>query len=620
MNKLLASPLKGRRIIVTRPAHQAEGLMRALAGEGAEPVALPLLRIEPVMPPGALATTLAAQARTQVWIVTSVNAVTPLAALPPPIPWPARVIAIGRATAARLATLGVNAWSPASGSRSEDLLADPRLGDVRAATVTLIAGEGGRSLLADTLRERGAIVNTVAVYRRVAETPDAAQLASALEGAELVLFTSAEAMSAYHAAMQASDRPIDGVGAPRWLVISPRLVDHAKSLGYADAPVLASGPYDADVVAALYSHFGAVHSMSDSPSKPVEPTTVPADSKPATAPKPPAAAATRAPRSGRGAGVAIFFSVLALLVSVGGVAAGYWAWMQLDTARALLVKDGEQALKIAEGVSRQQRETIEIAQQVGDQTAALQLRMEGYDEAVGQLKDRIDLGGSQITLTTVEQLLLLANERLLLAGDVKGAAAALTRADDRLARLADPRLHGVREALARERAALAALPRFDREGVALALSSLIEQVDALPLAPSVREAPEMDLSAVDLDGQRPVLDRLGDILRQLFVLRREGGETIGALPESAAATTALLLHMKLENARAAWLAGEVADFVRILTSAHVWLARHFALDQPAVSAFEAEIQRLQRQQEVAELPDLTRSLTLLRAQLEPGAQ
>ncbi len=78
--------------------------------------------------------------------------------------------------------------------------------------------------------------------------------------------------------------------------------------------------------------------------------------------------------------------------------------------------------------------------------------------------------------------------------------------------------------------------------------------------------------------------------------------------------------MKLENARAAWLAGEVADFVRILTSAHVWLARHFALDQPAVSAFEAEIQRLQRQQEVAELPDLTRSLTLLRAQLEPGAQ
>lgn len=360
--------------------------------------------------------------------------------------------------------------------------------------------------------------------------------------------------------------------------------------------------------------------MSDSPSKPVEPTTVPADSKPATAPKPPAAAATRAPRSGRGAGVAIFFSVLALLVSVGGVAAGYWAWMQLDTARALLVKDGEQALKIAEGVSRQQRETIEIAQQVGDQTAALQLRMEGYDEAVGQLKDRIDLGGSQITLTTVEQLLLLANERLLLAGDVKGAAAALTRADDRLARLADPRLHGVREALARERAALAALPRFDREGVALALSSLIEQVDALPLAPSVREAPEMDLSAVDLDGQRPVLDRLGDILRQLFVLRREGGETIGALPESAAATTALLLHMKLENARAAWLAGEVADFVRILTSAHVWLARHFALDQPAVSAFEAEIQRLQRQQEVAELPDLTRSLTLLRAQLEPGAQ
>lgn len=130
----------------------------------------------------------------------------------------------------------------------------------------------------------------------------------------------------------------------------------------------------------------------------------------------------------------------------------------------------------------------------------------------------------------------------------------------------------------------------------------------------------MDLAAVDLDGERPMLDRLTDILGQLFVLRREGGETIGALPESAAASTLMLLHIKLENARAAWLAGDVAEFIRILGSAQQWLARHFAVDQPAVAAFEAELQRLQRQPEVVEMPDVTRSLTLLRAQLEPGAQ
>jgi uncharacterized protein HemX/uroporphyrinogen-III synthase len=620
MSKPAQSVFAGRRVIVTRPIDQAAGLMTALADLGAEPIALPLLRIESVMAPEALAAEFESQSAADVWIFTSVNAVAPLRALPAPIAWPPRVIAIGQATAAALAAMGVNAWSPASGSRSEDLLADPRLGDVGGLTVTLVGGEGGRSLLADTLRERGATVNVAAVYRRVAEAPTAAQLATALERADVVHFTSAEAMSAYHAAMQAADRPSEGAGAPRWLVISPRLVDHAKSLGYSDAPLLAAGPYDADLIAALHSHFGAVSSMSDPSSKSAEPVSVPAAPKPpAASPKPPAPP-PRVKSGGRGAGVAIFFALVAILISAGGVAAGYWAWMQLDTSRALLIKDSEQTQRVAEDVARQQNAAMDIAQQVGDQAAALQLRMEGYDEAVGQLKDRIDLGSSQITLTTVEQLLLLANERLQLAGDIKGADTALNRADDRLARLADPRLHGVREAISRERAALAALPRFDREGVALALSSLIEQLDNLPLAPNVREAPEMDLSDVDMDGERPVLDRLGDILRQLFVLRREGGENIGALPESAAATTVLLLHVKLENARAAWLAGDVTNFVRILTSAQQWLARHFAVDQPAVSAFEAEIQRLQRQPDMRELPDLTRSLTLMRAQLEPGAQ
>lgn len=619
MSKADDSPLKGRRIINTRPAGQGDSLMASLARDGADPVALPMLRIETVLRDEALSQAVAAHADAALWVFTSVNAVAPFADLPQPIRWPPRVAAIGRTTAAKLGALGVNAWTPADGSRSEDLLADPRLGDVSGVQITLIGGEGGRGLLAETLRERGARVDTVAVYRRVAETPAASALTSALQSAEVVLFTSAEAMSAWHASMRAADRPLDGPDAPRWLVISPRLADHAKSLGYSDVPLMAAGPFDADLIAALHSHFGAVSSMSEPSSKPAEPQSVPAAPAPAAAAKPsPAATAPR--RGGRGAGVAIFLALLAVLISAAGVAAGYWAWMELDTARTLLVNDSERTQRMAGDVVRQQREAVEIAQQVGDQAAALQLRMEGYDEAFGQLKDSIDLGRSQITLTTVEQLLLLANERLQLASDIQGADAALERADDRLQQLADPRVHGVREAISRERTALAALPRFDREGVALAVSSLIEQIDALPLAPSVREAPEMDLAAVDLDGERPMLDRLTDILGQLFVLRREGGETIGALPESAAASTLMLLHIKLENARAAWLAGDVAEFIRILGSAQQWLARHFAVDQPAVAAFEAELQRLQRQPEVVEMPDVTRSLTLLRAQLEPGAQ
>lgn len=610
----MSSALRQRRIVVTRPAAQADSLMAALAAEGASPVALPLLRIEPAISPEELAQATQAQASAALWIFTSVNAVIPFAELPPPLAWPGRVAAIGAATSARLASLGVNAWAPAAGSRSEDLLDDPQLGDVAGQTVVIIGGEGGRELLATRLAERGATVRRMSVYRRVPEMHAPDTLRAALQDADAIVFTSAEAMTAFQALAGTAEHDIAAADAPICLVISERLVDHAKSLGYLGSPLLASGPYDADIIRALHSHFGAVSSMSDSSSTPADPAPV------APPPKAPAVAAPMAPRAGRGAGVALFFAFLALLISAGGVAAGYWAWMQMSMARAQLQQDGAQTLRAADEAVREQRKTRDMAQQVGDQTAALQLRMEGYEEALGQLKDSIDAGRSQITLSTVEQLMLLANERLLLANDIRGADAALARADDRLERLADPRLHRVREAISRERAALTAMPRFDREGVSLALSSLIEQVQSLPLAPRTMAIPEADFSEVDLAADRPILDRLGDILRQLFVLRREGGEAAGALPESAGASIVMLLHIKLENARAAWLAGDTEAFVQTLGSAQQWTARHFAVDQPGVSSFESELQRLQRQPAAVQPPDLTRSLILLRAQLEPEAQ
>lgn len=142
MNKADDSPLKGRRIINTRPAGQGDSLMASLARDGADPVALPMLRIETVLRDEALSQAVAAHADAALWVFTSVNAVAPFADLPQPIRWPPRVAAIGRTTAAKLGALGVNAWTPADGSRSEDLLADPRLGDVSGVQITLIGGEG----------------------------------------------------------------------------------------------------------------------------------------------------------------------------------------------------------------------------------------------------------------------------------------------------------------------------------------------------------------------------------------------------------------------------------------------------------------------------------------------
>lgn len=607
------SVLQGKRIVVTRPAGQAGSLIAALQDQGAVARPLPMLAIEALRDEAATLAGELAAADADTWILTSTNAVTPLARCPQPLPWPSDVVAIGPATQKALAGLGVNAWAPAAGSRSEDLLDDPRLGTLCDRHVLIIGGEGGRPLLGERLEALGARVSKQAVYRRVAIDVGVDDWASAVADADVVVLTSAEAMTQYqHLATRHAGRLNPTA---QWLVVSPRLVAHAKSLGYAGTPLLADGADDAAVIRALTSHFGAAASMTESSTTSAEPSTdAPASPQapvPSTRTTPPAK-----PRSGL-AWFAVFLAVLALLAAGATAAGGYWFWQQQQQQAQQQMQLLAQIEERAAALRAEQRDAADLMQQVGAQTAALQLRMDGYDETLGQLREHAEGDRLRVTLASIEQLLLLANERLLLATDPDGAALALARADQRLAMLSDPRLHRVREAIANERAALAAMPRPDREGVALTLASLIEQVDNLPLAPRIRHLPDLTLPDVDPGSEQPLRDRLRGILTQLFVLRRDDNDVMGALPDTAAATVSLLMHSKLENARAAWLARDLDGFQQILTAAQLWLAQHFAVEQPAVVAMDAALRELQQQPTAATPPDLGRSLTLLRAQLDP---
>ena len=110
----------------------------------------------------------------------------------------AAVLAVGAATARETAALlDLPVHGPPTGSGSEQLLKLPQLKDVQDRRIAIFRGEGGRELLAEELRRRGAVVDYIEVYRRVPAANAAGQLREILaEGPlDMVIVTSAEALA-----------------------------------------------------------------------------------------------------------------------------------------------------------------------------------------------------------------------------------------------------------------------------------------------------------------------------------------------------------------------------------------------------------------------------------------
>jgi uroporphyrinogen III methyltransferase/synthase len=192
-------PLFGKRVLVTRPEHSADGLATLLRDAGAEPVRAPVIRIAPPLDGAPLARA-AREAATYDWIVfTSANGVAAffdsLAAqsLDARALGTANVLAIGPATARALAIRGVRADLVPEEFRGEAAAAALiAVGDVKDRLVLLPRAEVARDALPDALRSAGARVDVVTAYRNVPvdEAARASLRALVVEGAiDIVTFT-----------------------------------------------------------------------------------------------------------------------------------------------------------------------------------------------------------------------------------------------------------------------------------------------------------------------------------------------------------------------------------------------------------------------------------------------
>lgn len=206
--------LAGKRVWVTRPARQAAGLCALIAARQGVAVKMPALAILPARE----GLSLPAQARrlqeSDIVVFISRNAVVYAQALFPQLGAMLQgktVCAVGRATAATLADLGVADALKAGAGGAEALLQLPALSGARAQgkRVLIARGRGGREQLRDGLAARGAEVAYLEVYRRAKpavsqavmerawrdETPDAVVVTSLAGLNNLIEMTPASAQA-----------------------------------------------------------------------------------------------------------------------------------------------------------------------------------------------------------------------------------------------------------------------------------------------------------------------------------------------------------------------------------------------------------------------------------------
>lgn len=161
-------------VLVTRPAGQQQALASMLEQAGVQVSWQPSLVIEALPLSPAEQACLEHLDRYHAVVLISRNAADiamPLLRQRWPA-WPAGVhwLAVGEATARVLRDAGLSPESPAAGFNSEALLAMPMLNDLAGKRVLLLRGEGGRELLAPTLRTRAEALDEIVLYRRSCDT------------------------------------------------------------------------------------------------------------------------------------------------------------------------------------------------------------------------------------------------------------------------------------------------------------------------------------------------------------------------------------------------------------------------------------------------------------------
>ena len=191
--------LAGIGIAITRPSDQAKKLKLLIEQAGGTPILFPLIEITPLPDYSQFAVVISDIVNYDWAIFISSNAVQN--GIPHlvkvGIPSNLKFAAIGPVTASELQSFGVkDVLIPNGHFDSESLLALPEMTAVLGKKILIVRGIGGRDILSETLKKRGATVTFAECYQRINPQANCNLLVNLYSEKKLqgIVVTSSEAM------------------------------------------------------------------------------------------------------------------------------------------------------------------------------------------------------------------------------------------------------------------------------------------------------------------------------------------------------------------------------------------------------------------------------------------
>lgn len=274
---------------------------------------------------------------------------------------------------------------------------------------------------------------------------------------------------------------------------------------------------------------------------------------------------------------------LALLVAILAMAAvgvGFWQSqsklldMQLQLARRIgdfdhSTREARTAAKEARAVTEDLLARITALETRSQDAQSQQLALAAMYQDLARSQD-------ERLLADIEQGLLLVQQQLQLASNVRAAVLGLEAFEGRLAKLDKPQFTRLREAMSRDAARLKLLPAADILGINARLDALIQSVEKLKLEADIEPRPEVETSPSSALSwlERLREDAWGEI-KQLVRIRRLDHPDLPMLAPNQVYFLRQNLILRLLSARLSLLQRDEAMFRADIAAATEWVSTYF---------------------------------------------